>query len=55
MNKDLYMTTQEFADLLEVIEEYQEFRGKLVRIFAKCLGFKFDHIIFIDVINEGDK
>jgi hypothetical protein len=40
---------------LNVIEGYPEFRGKLVRVFAKCLGLKFDHIIFIDIVDEEDE
>jgi len=39
---------------LEVIEGYPEFRGKLVRIFAKCLGLKCEHIIFVNVIDDEE-
>ena len=40
---------------LEVIEGYPEFRGKLIRLFAKCIGLKFEHIIFVNVIDEEDE
>ncbi len=39
---------------LTVVEGYPEFRGNLVRIFARCLGLKFQHIIFVDIIDEED-
>jgi hypothetical protein len=37
---------------LDVVEEYPEYRGKLVRAFAKCLGIKFDYILFVIVKDE---
>ncbi len=40
---------------LEVIEGYPEFRGKLIRLFAKCIGLKFEHIIFVNVIDEENE
>ncbi len=40
---------------LEVIEGYPEFRGKLIRLFAKCIGLRFEHIIFVNVIDEEDE
>ena len=39
---------------LDVVEGYPEYRGKLVRLFAKCLGIEFDHIIFITVRDEEE-
>jgi len=40
---------------LEVIEEYPEFRGKLLRVFARCIGLRFEHILFVNIIEEeGD-
>jgi hypothetical protein len=43
------------AMYLEVIEEYPEFRGKLLRVFARCIGLRFEHILFVNIIEEeGD-
>ena len=39
---------------LNVVEGYAEFRGKLVKVFAKCLGIEFDHIIFVIVKDEEE-
>lgn len=40
---------------IDVVEGYPEFRGKLVRLFARCMGLKFDHVLFINIIEEeGD-
>ncbi len=39
---------------LDVVEGYPEYRGKLVRALAKCLGIEFDHIIFITVRDEEE-
>ena len=32
---------------LEVVEGYPEYRAKLVRAFAKCLGIKLDYVLFL--------
>ena len=37
---------------LEVVEGYPEYRAKLVRAFAKCLGIKLDYVLFL---TEKDK
>jgi hypothetical protein len=43
------------AMYIDVVEGYPEFRGKLVRLFARCMGLKFDHVLFINIIEEeGD-
>ena len=39
---------------IDVVEGYPEFRGKLVRVFAKCLGIEFDHILFITIKDEEE-
>lgn len=39
---------------IDVVEGYPEFRGKLVRVFAKCLRIEFDHILFINIIEEEE-
>lgn len=39
---------------IDVVEEYPEFRGKLVRVFAKCIGLKFDHVLFINIIEKEE-
>jgi hypothetical protein len=42
------------AVYIDVVEGYPEFRGKLVRVFAKCIGLRFDHILFINIIKEEE-
>jgi len=42
------------AVYIDVVEGYPEFRGKLVRVFAKCIGLRFDHILFINIIEEEE-
>ena len=39
---------------IDVVEGYPEFRGKLVRLFARCMGLKFDHVLFINIIEEEE-
>lgn len=39
---------------LDVVEGYPEYRGKLVRAFAKCLRIEFDHIIFVTIKDEEE-
>ena len=39
---------------IDVVEGYPEFRGKLVRSFARCMGLKFDHVLFINIIEEEE-
>jgi hypothetical protein len=42
------------AMYLEVVEGYPEFRGKLVRMFARCMGLRFDHILFVNIVEEEE-
>ena len=39
---------------IDVVEGYPEFRGKLVRVFARCIGLNFDHVLFINIIEEEE-
>jgi len=40
---------------INVVEGYPEFRGKLVWVFARCIGLRFEHILFVNIIEEeGD-
>jgi hypothetical protein len=39
---------------IDVVEGYPEYRGKLVRAFAKCLGIEFDYILFVILKDEEE-
>tara|TARA_B110000503_G_C6892009_1_gene307138 strand:+ start:361 stop:507 length:147 start_codon:yes stop_codon:yes gene_type:complete len=39
---------------IDVVEGYPEYRGKLVRAFAKCLGIEFDYVLFVTLKEEEE-